>query len=89
MTVRAKFRITLMVWMVSGFILLFGTVYLTEYFLVPLIVVAFMFGVYCLKLKCPNFGKPVLHNPIKIFGTEMHIWTSWIPKKCSKCGKEL
>ena len=75
MTVRAKFRATLLLWMVSGLIFSFGTVYLTEYFLVPLIVVAFMFGVYCLKLKCPNFGKPVLHNPIKIFGTEMHIWT--------------
>ena len=75
--------------MVSGFILLFGTVYLTEYFLVPLIVVAFVLGGYCLKLKCPNCGKPVLSNPIKVFGTELRIWTSWIPKKCTKCGKGL
>jgi hypothetical protein len=89
MTVRAKFRITLLVWMVSGFILLFGTVYLTEYFLVPLIVVAFVLGGYCLKLKCPYCGKPVLYNPIKVFGTELRIWTSWIPKKCTKCGKGL
>lgn len=86
---RLKFRIAILIWMTSGSILALGTIYLTEYLLIPLIIITFLIGGYCLSLRCPNCRKPVLHNPVKIFDMELYIWTSSIPSKCSKCGTVL
>jgi len=88
-TMRRRYRIAIIVWIVSGSLLLLGTIYLTDYFLIPLIIMTLMLGGYCLTLKCPECGKPILHNPINIFGRELYIWTSWIPKRCPKCGGKL
>ena len=88
-TLRSKYRIAIFVWIVGGSILLLGTLYLTQYLLIPLIIVTFIIGGYSLSLKCPICGKPVLHNRVKIFGLELNIWTSWIPKRCTRCGNNF
>ena len=46
-------------------------------------------GFYTMSLKCPSCKKPVLNNPIHIFGVELWLTTPWMPKKCSKCGYDL
>jgi predicted RNA-binding Zn-ribbon protein involved in translation (DUF1610 family) len=88
-TLRKKFRIAIIGWIISGVSLALGALYLTENLLVLLIVVAVIIGGYCLSLKCPNCGKAVLHNPVKLFGMEFHMWTAWIPKNCTKCGEKI
>lgn len=89
MQIRTKFKLLVGMWLISGSILLLGAMYLTPYFLIPLFVVFGLIGFYSMSLRCPNCRKPVLFNPIKIFGKEIFIWTSWIPKKCTKCGIDL
>ena len=86
---RKKFRIAIIIWLVGGVLLALGTVYLTENLLILFILLALFVGGYCLSLKCPSCGKSVLHNPVKIFGAELYIWTAWIPKKCTKCGEKI
>lgn len=89
MNIRAKYRLLLVVWIVSATALGLGSMYITEYFIIPLLVVTFVVGGYCTFLKCPNCGKPVLYNPLKILGINFHVWTPRIPKKCTKCGGQL
>lgn len=88
-TIRTKYRLSMITWFISGAILSLGAIYISEYFLIPLIIVLFIVGLYTLSLKCPSCGKRVLHNPVKILGMEFYIWTSWIPKYCTKCGEPL
>ena len=89
LSVRARYRLALITWFVSGAILSLGAIYISEYYLIPLIITLFIVGIYTMSLKCPSCGKRVLHNPVKILGIELYIWTSWIPKFCTKCKKPL
>lgn len=89
MNIRTKYRLSIVIWFISGSILGLAAMYITKYFLIPLFVVGFVIGVYGLSLKCPNCGKRVLYNPLKIFRMEFYIWTSWIPKNCTKCNMQL
>ena len=86
---RRKFRIAIIIWLVGGVLLALGAVYLTENLLILFILLALIVGGYCLSLKCPSCGKAVLHNPVKIFGSELYFWTAWIPTKCTKCGEKI
>jgi hypothetical protein len=87
--VRFKFRVVVVLWFLLGSAFLIMSMYISNYFIIPLLLVTAMLGMYSLSLRCPNCGKPVLHNHIEIFGIDFYIWTSWIPKKCKKCGVEL
>jgi len=87
--IRTKYRIAILIWFIGGSVLLLGTIYLTQYFLVPLLILFCAIGIYVLSLKCPNCRKRVLHNPVTIMGKEFNIWTSWIPTKCTQCGRDL
>ena len=86
---RKKLVILLIIWFVGGFILGIATVEISELFLIPLLLLALVLGLWINTMKCPKCGKPVTYNPIKIFGVNIYFWTPWIPKKCSKCGHEL
>ena len=86
---RKKFRIAIITWLIGGVLLALGAVYLTENLLILFILLALIAGGYCLSLKCPSCGKAVLHNQVNIFGSELYIWTAWIPKKCTKCGENI
>ncbi len=74
------------IWLISGFLLLIGAMDITPYFLILLFLVLGIVGFYELSLRCPSCRKRILYNPINIFGKEIYIWTSWVPKKCTKCG---
>lgn len=88
-TLRKKYRIAIISWIISGVSLGLGALYLTENFLVLLIIIAVIIGGYCLSLKCPNCGKAVLHNPVNLLGIEFHMWTARLPKNCTKCGEKI
>lgn len=86
---RTKFWLIVALWLGGGSILLLMTIYLGEVFLIPLVLLQFLLGGYSMLLKCQNCGKPVLHNPVEIFGIKFNVWTAWIPEKCSKCDAKL
>ena len=65
------------------------SIYVNEIFMVVLLCVAILLGIYSMLLKCPNCGKKVLQNSYNILGLEMELWTVWIPKKCQKCGETI
>ena len=88
-TVRTKYRIAIFLWFVNALALMAGAVVISAYFIIPLVVLLTVIGLYTISLKCPYCGKRVLHNPLTIFGTTIWIWTAWVPRKCTQCGKEL
>ena len=87
--IRTRYRIAISIWLTGGSILLLGSLYVTRYLIVPLLMLFGVIGTYALSLKCPNCGKRVLYNPVRLFGKEFYIWTSWIPKECTRCGTDL
>jgi len=89
LSIRKKYRIAIWTWFIGGSALLLASLYLTDYFLVLLLALFGSIGIYVLGLKCPICNKRVLRNPARILGKEFYIWTPWIPRKCTQCGKEL
>jgi hypothetical protein len=89
MTIRMKFHIAMLTWLVGGLSLALATLLLSRYFLISLAVLMLTVGGFCLALKCPKCRKPVLNNPIRILGIELYVVTPWIPRKCTRCGAEL
>ncbi len=88
MTIRARFRFALASWLVLGMLVLIWAVHYGGFRILLLFALQFSIAAYCLSLRCPQCKKPVLHNPIRLFGNQIYIWTSWIPKRCPKCGRE-
>lgn len=86
---RKKLVIIILVWFIFALILGSAMVFLSELFIIPLVILMFILGYIGFNMRCPKCGKPVTYNPIKIFGVNIYFWTPWIPKKCSKCGHEL
>ena len=87
MTVRMRFRLTVAVWILGGIAVLLGTAPATAE---PVMIMgALALGLYTLALRCPNCRKPVLHNPVTLFGSKVWIWTSWVPTRCTQCGELL
>ena len=61
----------------------------SKYFIVILFIFMLYAGIYMRTIKCPKCGKPVLYNPVNVFGIEIPIWTGTVPKNCSKCSEKL
>ena len=89
MGIRMKYKISILVWLVlePAFCLL--SIYVSNFFIIPVIATLFMLGIYVMELKCHKCGKRVLYNKVRIFGLEFNIWTSWIPDTCQKCGSKI
>ncbi len=88
-TVRVKYRLTVFLWFVNGLALLLGALYLSGFLVIPLVALFLVVGLYTMSLRCPACGKRVLYNPVRLFGVELNMWTSWIPKRYTRCGKEM
>jgi hypothetical protein len=89
MNLRKKYRAVILLWLVVGFALLIAAVNLSPYYLIGLLTIAIIVGVYVMRLRCPVCGKPALYKPVTIFGITMPFWISWIPERCSKCATPL
>jgi len=79
-SVRARYYIALVLWLVFVFGLLVVASRGAEYlaWLLPVAVLAF--GAYSMSLKCPHCHKPIgqsRHGPF---------WTPWTPADCRHCG---
>lgn len=89
MSLRKKLCMLYAVWFILGVILILGSMYITSYFIIPLIVVVIIIGIIAMNIRCPYCNKSVLSNKIKLFGFEFIVCTPWIPNNCPKCGKAL
>ena len=58
-------------------------------FLIPLFILFILTGIGMLALRCQYCKKPIHHNPVWFFGLEIQMWTPWIPRYCSDCGKPV
>lgn len=76
-------------WLVLGFAFSGLAIRYSEWFLIPLFLTLVLVGLVSFSLRCPKCKKSALNNPITVFGVEMYIWTSWIPKNCTHCGEPL
>jgi len=86
MTIRKKYRALIITWFVLGIAFIVASTKIHGIFIIALLILFFLLGALSRSLKCPNCGKKVLHNNVKILGIEMKVWTSWIPAECQKCG---
>lgn len=86
---RAKLRLAFLIWFIGGFSHLILVLYVNKWFMLTFFMLFIALGFYTMSLKCPSCKKPVLNNPIHIFGVELWLTTPWMPKKCSKCGYDL
>jgi hypothetical protein len=78
MTIRAKWKLSIAIWFLVGIPLGVGVVEVSEYFLIPLLLLFFGVGLYSLLLKCPNCGTRFYHPGFY-----------WIPKNCRNCDANL
>jgi hypothetical protein len=86
---RKKLCILYIIWLISGSILGLASIYISKYFIIPLIFTCVTIGCFAMSIRCPTCKKPVLKNKIKLFGYELIIWTSWMPKTCTQCSRKL
>jgi len=89
LTVKTKIILLHSTWMIAGCILGLFSLYVTEYFLIPLIGTLLAVGTLAMSVKCSQCGKPVLKNEVKIFKWRIPAWTSWFPEYCPKCHNKL
>lgn len=89
MKLRTKLRLAYAVWFALGFLLLWLSVSISQWFLLGLFSFFIGVGAFVFSQKCPNCAKPVLNNPLRIFGMEIWLATPWMPKQCSRCGHDL
>ena len=86
MTVRTKFKLSIAIWFLVGFPLGVCMIFVSEYFLIPLLLFFFGVGFYHLLLKCPNCGTQIWHAGF------YRIWHSGfysIPRNCIKYNAKL
>lgn len=88
-TLRTKYRVAIFLWFINAAALSLAALYLSAYFFIALFALFVVVGVYSLSLRCPSCGKKILYNPVNMFGAELWVWTSWIPKRCTQCGIDL
>jgi len=82
-------RLAYLIWLGGGFSHIFLVLFINHWFMISFLILFLCIAFYTMSLKCPNCKKPVLNNPIHIFGLELWLTTPWMPKKCSKCGYDL
>jgi hypothetical protein len=89
MKLRSKLRLAYLIWLIGGFLHILLVLYVSKWFMTTFLILFLSIALYTMFLKCPSCKKPVLNNPIRVFGTEFWLTTHWMPKKCSKCGYML
>ncbi len=88
-SVRAKVWAAFLIWLGVGALLLLGALYVHQGFVLALVFLQLVVGLYVMLLRCPRCKKPVLQNSIGVLGREVFIWTPWVPRCCTRCGEPL
>lgn len=89
MNLRRKLGFALAIWAVGGISLSVAAVNISQYFIAPLAVLSVVIGMYTLNLRCPSCGGHVLLSYVEIGALKIPYVISWLPRKCSNCGKLL
>jgi hypothetical protein len=86
---RSKYRFALLVFVVNEAFFGFLSLYVSQLFLIGVIGILVVFGIFAITLKCPVCGKPVLYNRVNNLGIDMYAYTLTIPRNCTQCGTKL
>ena len=89
MKLRSKLRLAYLVWLLGGSFFVLFSIYVSMWFLAPLLALFIGTALFVLLLRCPRCRKPVTNNPIRILGVELWLSTPWMPRRCSRCGSDL
>jgi hypothetical protein len=87
--IRSKIRFSYFLLFINALGCIALTELVSQWFIVLLFLIAGSIGIYLIRVKCPTCGKPVLYNPIHLLGVTAWIWTSWVPRRCTRCGTPL
>lgn len=85
MSIRAQFRLLVVIWFVGGMIAGLLAMYVNIYFLALLFILLVVIAFLSLNLTCPNCKRRVLLRWVKIPGLKIPFCISWIPKRCYHC----
>lgn len=50
---------------------------------------AFIAGIYLSTLRCPEYRRHIFLKTVQVGDSELTYWGGWIPRECSRCGKDL
>lgn len=89
MSLSMKLRLAFLIWIVGGFALGVTAVTVSSYFFIPMGLLFVGVGLFTLNLRCPHCNARVLITPVNAFGLRVPAATSWIPRKCPNCRREL
>ena len=87
--IQSKLGIAAALWIIGGLALVLLSLTVSNYFIVPLLLLFASIGFYASNLRCPNCAKPVLYNPVRIFGKSVYVWGVFVPQQCTDCGTRL
>ena len=88
-TLSVKLRLAFAVWIVGGFAGLVAMLEISTYFVVPLLLLMLAVAWYTLSLRCPHCNARVLITPVDFFGFNIPFVTSWVPRSCPVCRKDI
>jgi hypothetical protein len=81
LSIRGRFYAAIVVWFGFAFPLGILGVNVSNFFLLAVVLLMIVAGIYTMHLKCPACGQPI--------GKVGVLWTAWVPKDCRVCGHSL
>src|SRR5262249_26809317 len=78
-------RVLVTAWVGGG--LVFGLLAVTVHvlFLIPLVLLLAVIGVWSMRLRCARCEHPIQKHYLEAGGMRLAYWAPWIPKYCHRC----
>lgn len=88
-SLRRKSRTLIGTWFIAGLVLLLLTLYLHQLFVILLVALQAVVGIWMMRLRCRSCGHPIHMHYLNIFGRAFPYWAPWLPKRCPRCAAEV
>ncbi len=89
---RAKHKLILAAWLVLFFLMGFNVwnFQAGEFMLIIFMAVSFLtYVLYAFLGRCRQCRMPVLLRPVRLFGTDLYLWSLVTPDRCRHCGEPI